>query len=291
VIAIAFAMQAHGSAALADDSDFGGYADPDRDEIVVEGIGSIDEVRDEVVGGSSSSGIEAQYLRHPYCQSTQVIRQDLNFDCPNSDPIVETCDGGIEALPPVWRRTRQPGDVNWSGWQAITGYQCLNDEARRAMILEEWDSLSPDSPEINVQPDTGWVYASVPTIFYIDSQPIVHHTTLIGVDVQIRATPVNYHWDWGEGHGSTNTMKTGARYPNHNLTHTYLHYEGDTVVNLTTTWAGDYSLNGGSNWVDIDGTITTDSAPLPLDVHNPKSHLVDCDVNGQCQSGLPGPSR
>lgn len=248
------------------------------------------QVGDEATSGTTSSGVEMQYIRHHFCHSTMVIRQDLNFDCPNNDPIIETCDGGIEALPPVWRRTRQPGNTNWSGWQAITGYQCLNDAARRAMILEEWDSLRPTSPEINVQPDTGWVYASVPTIFYIDSNPIIHHTRLIGVDVRIRATPVNYHWDWGEGHGATNTMKTGAPYPHHNLTHTYLHYEGDTVVNLTTTWAGDYSLNGGS-WVDIDGTITTSSAPVPLDVHNPKSHLVDCDVNGQCQSGLSGPSR
>ena len=53
---------------------------------------------------------------------------------------------------------------------------------------------------------------------------------------------------------------------------------------LETTWSGDYSVNGGP-WIDIEGTITTQSGPVTVEVYDPQSRLVDCDLNNNCIVG------
>ncbi|PKQ26288.1 MAG: hypothetical protein CVT64_04110 [Actinobacteria bacterium HGW-Actinobacteria-4] len=236
--------------------------------------------------GGSGDGIQREFVQAPFCHSGQY-RYDITPVCLWGDPIVETCIDGSQALDPLWMRQRQASGA-WGTWRAITWYYCPNDSALEAAILNAWTSLTPTPPEINVNPDQGWVYASVPTVFYVERSPIIHQTTLLGANVRIRATHHNYSWTWGNG-TSTVTSNPGRPYPNQTLTHTYLHFEGDVVVRLTTSWNGEYSINGG-NWVAISGNIFTPSTPLPLTVHNPHSHLVDCDINGNCTSGHAGPA-
>jgi hypothetical protein len=266
-----------------------------------DGLGSGGHVRDDsylvdiykgaispdagIPSDGSDDGVVREFVQAPMCESG-LYRYDLEPTCVRNDPITETCIDGSPALDPLWMRVQQP-DGSWGTWRAITWYYCPNDAALETAILNAWTSLTPTPPQINVQPNTGWVYASVPTVFYVERQPIVTQTTLLGASVRIRATHHRYSWTWGDG-SDTVTGNPGAPYPNQSLTHTYLHFEGDVVVRLTTSWNGEYSINGG-NWVDISGNIYTDSDPLPLTVHNPHSHLVDCDIDGNCTSGLPGP--
>ncbi|WP_084127407.1 hypothetical protein [Demequina sp. NBRC 110054] len=148
---------------------------------------------------------------------------------------------------------------------------------------EAWASLEPGVPDHTIQPDQGWVYSTVPTIVYVDPEPVIVNRTLLGVPVRIRATPTNYTWTWGDGE-STTTTDPGQPYPNDTVSHTYTAQSSEASIALETTWAGSYSIDGGS-WIDIDGTITSTSATQTLEVRTVHSKLVDCDLNGYCLDG------
>ncbi|WNM23637.1 hypothetical protein [Demequina capsici] len=147
-------------------------------------------------------------------------------------------------------------------------------------ILTEWAQLDPGVPPLTVQPDQDWVYSTIPTIVYVDPTPVTINDTLLGIPVQIRATPTSYRWTWGDG-DTTTTTDPGKPYPHQTVSHEYLYVTGDVDLTLHTTWSGSYSING-STWIDIDGTITSTSSPRTLTVYSPHSHLVNCDLNGHC---------
>lgn len=148
----------------------------------------------------------------------------------------------------------------------------------------QWDYAYQcvDSP-ITLQPDTGWMFANVPTIAMVDREPRQLPTTILGRAVLIRANPGAMTWTWGDG-TTTITYDRGNPYPNQTLTHTYAYFEGDVVITLTSTWSGEYSLDGGTTWRPAPGTARTDSTPIPLTVYNPHTHIVACDTNGNCRS-------
>ena len=162
----------------------------------------------------------------------------------------------------------------------VTWYYCPDDAGLLAAIQNEWTSLEPVPSSIVLQPDTGWVYASVPTVAMADDQPRLHDVILLGTPVQIRATAATYTWTWGDG-ARTITDDPGSPYPGATNTHTYLYYEGPVDIGLTTTWTGEYSIRGGP-WIDFTTTISTDTTPVPIDVLNPHHHLVDCQTGENC---------
>lgn len=123
------------------------------------------------------------------------------------------------------------------------------------------------------------MFSSVPTIGMVDTEPRQIATVLLGRDVLIRALPTSMRWDWGHGN-PTVISDTGKPYPNHTISHTYAYFEGDVTVNLTTTWAGQYSLNQGVSWLIAPGLATTKSTPVPLAVYNPHSHVMACGDHG-----------
>ena len=114
---------------------------------------------------------------------------------------------------------------------------------------------------ITIQPDTGWVLTTVPTIVYVDRAPRTRNVTLLGTPVIIRATASAYTWTWGDG-AQTVTTQPGAAYPNATVTHTYMYEEQDVVVRLTTSWRGSYSTNGGASWLSAPG-VAHDVDPDP----------------------------
>jgi hypothetical protein len=142
---------------------------------------------------------------------------------------------------------------------------------------------------VTIQPDTGWVLTTVPTIVYVDRAARTRNVTLLGTPVIIRATASTYTWTWGDG-AQTVTTQPGAAYPNATVTHTYMYEEQDVVIRLTTSWRGSYSTDGGATWHDAPGVAHTTSTPIPVHVYNPHSERVDCDLNGNCVTGADGPA-
>jgi PKD domain len=94
---------------------------------------------------------------------------------------------------------------------------------------------------------------------------------LLGLAVRVRATPVEYRWDFGDG-GELVTADPGAAYPDLRTTHTYA-ASGRRVITLSTVYRGEYSVAGGP-WVPVDGTATVSSLPVPLQVLATRNHLV-----------------
>ena len=109
-------------------------------------------------------------------------------------------------------------------------------------------------------------------VVYADGKPQELSTTLLGTPVRIRATPVNYHWDFGDGN-TIDTKNPGGPWPDETVASKYRH-EGWYRVTLTTKFSGEFSVNGGP-WQPIDGTITKASAPISIFARSYESHLVD----------------
>lgn len=238
------------------------------------------------VTGSSSSRIE-EWTRAPACD-VGFYRNDLSPGCVDpTHEIVVLCLDGTQALNPWWFRFRR-GNGTWSDWEIQGWYQCPAD-AFNAALANAWDRMVIAPSVVSIQPDTGWVFTTVPTIVWVDRAPRTTSTTLLGTSVIIRATPSAYTWDWGDG-ARTVTTQPGAPYPNSTVNHTYLYREGDVTIRLTTSWSGSFSTDGGATWRPAPGVAYTTSTPITVTIYNPHSHRVDCDLNDECVSGADGPA-
>lgn len=231
---------------------------------------------------SQSSRIE-EWMRQPVCFGFSVT--DPSGTC--DDGLGFICADGTEALDPWWMRFRKANGT-WSPWTMMSGYQCSAEIFANA-LAHAWAEMPIAPNTITIQPNTGWVLTTVPTIVYVDRAPRTRNVTLLGRPVTIRATASAYTWTWGYG-AQTVTTQPGAAYPNATVTHTYMYEEQDVVVRLTTSWRGSYSTDGGASWHDAPGVAHTTSTPIPIHVYNPHSERVDCDLNGNCTTGADGPA-
>lgn len=240
-----------------------------------------------VQGVSVPTRVE-EWLRSPACRSTWY-RYDLDPRCISAqDTIIVTCADGSRALNPWWMRFRLTSGA-WSGWSMVSWYQCPTD-LLRAAIESAWARMPIAPNTITVQPGTGWVLTTVPTVVFVDRNARTMTTTLLGTSVRIRATASAYTWTWGDGSSPTVTTQPGAAFPNQTVSHTYMYREGPVTITLATTWRGSYSTNGGATWSTAPGTARTTSVPVTVTVYNPHGHRVDCDLNGTCLSGADGPA-
>lgn len=120
------------------------------------------------------------------------------------------------------------------------------------------------------------------TNFWADPNPQEFTRTINGQNVVLRATPVSYTFDYGDG-----TTLGPVAYPGYQLgadvwdqpTDTSHRYTapGDYYFSLTTTYRGEYSVDGGP-WQVIDGTVSRTSDPQLVRVWRTKVGLVadDC---------------
>jgi len=252
----------------------------DGDSYIVDGLGSSSgssSANPASSSGGNNSLPPREFFRGPICASLNT-RMDQSPLCPNDDPIIEYCIDGSEAVPPLWMREF----INnaWTQWAVIESYTCPNDAPLISAIEHEWTQLKPQPSAITLQPNTGWVIATVPTIAMAGDAPRLPSAVLLGANVDIRATASGYRWTWGDG-SHTTTTDPGRPYPNATVTHTYPHASDAATVQLTTTWSGEFRINGGP-WQPFTSTITSDSDPVPLTVYDPRSRLVDCTLEGVC---------
>jgi len=270
---------APGAVAAGEGPDFGGSANTADQTFDVSGVLDGVDTGTVVSTTSSSNGPPVQYTRAALCVST-TTRADLTPSCPNNDPIVEYCLDGSAAQLPIWRRT-QNTDGTWTEWAVVQMYTCPGDAPLLAAIEHEWTQLRPQPSDIALQPNTGWVIATVPTVAMAEDAPRLHAATLLGAAVDIRATASGYRWEWGDG-SHTSTSDPGRPYPHGTVTHTYPHASEEATVQLETTWTGEYRINGGP-WRDFDTTISSESTPVDLAIYDPRSRLVACDLADSCR--------
>lgn len=122
------------------------------------------------------------------------------------------------------------------------------------------------APRAKTQPD-GWTVTGFPTNMYTDSGTTTISLTILGFDVRVRARPVSYQWDFGDGHVLT-THKTGRKIDAGDtpvISHVYQRSE-HAEVSLTTHYTGAYSVAGGV-WLPIAGEAAVTGTAAPLDVY------------------------
>lgn len=112
---------------------------------------------------------------------------------------------------------------------------------------------------------------------YAESKDQNFSIELFDQNVRIRAIPVVYLWNYGDGTSrSLNYAGTAASNrgfdESTNTSHVYGE-TGDFSVGLTTRFRGEYSTEGGS-WTPIPGTANVPSEPITMSVWRTKKVLV-----------------
>lgn len=121
-------------------------------------------------------------------------------------------------------------------------------------------------------PPGGWLPVNMVNVLHTDPEVQTLTVELLGVPVEVRAIPMEYHWDLGDGTTIT-TTRPGKPYPSEEVTSTY-RYEGWYDITLTTTFAGQFRVGGGE-WQDIDGSIEVASEPVALYSKSLTARLTD----------------
>ena len=216
-----------------------------------------------------------EYQRAPLCNVTGVVLvAAIGRECAPSDSTVKVSECvGLEPVPPLWTRTRSSAGDAWSEWRFVTGWSCPQD-ALPAFTAADFRRLPLAPSPLWVQPPDGWTLVGTPAIVHTDPGPQTLTTTLLGYPVTVRARPVRWSWDFGDGAPPLRTRHPGRAYPHTDLTHTYTTV-ATVRITLRTTWTGRYQLAGASSWAPIDGTATTTTTSGPLDVLELRSHLVE----------------
>lgn len=145
-----------------------------------------------------------------------------------------------------------------------------------ADMVREFARLPVDGGRLVMQPDRGNVLVNIETIAYVESGVQSFERALLGSPVMLRATPVEYRWDFGEGEPFTTTVP-GAPFPEATVWYVYRRAtaEGETRrIAVETTWAGSFSVAGGP-WQPIEATVTTTSTTDPFTVITAHTHLTD----------------
>lgn len=250
------------------EAEFGSRTGQDNDRFVVDGesLGLGDAYRDANLIAASPR----EYFRGEACTGG-ALTVDTDT-CSPAGTGFDGCPAGMTATPPLWMRT-QLADGTWGPWEIVTWYTCPSEADLFAAIEREWTELRPEPTQVSLQPDTGRVYATVPTVAIADDSVRLHMATILGAAVTIRATPSRYQWAWGDGE-STTTTDPGAPYPNATVTHAYGRAMDGATVTLTTTWTGEYRIGAGG-WADFDTTIESASPGISLEVLHPRARLVD----------------
>lgn len=117
------------------------------------------------------------------------------------------------------------------------------------------------------------------TNVYADTEEQTLTVEMLGRQVQIRATPVSYIYNYGDGTVIGPVADPGRALPADTWdvkTSTSHQYQatGDYTVQITTIFTGEYKVEDGP-WQQIDGTAEVASDPQSITVWRTKSGWVD----------------
>ncbi|GAA4778597.1 hypothetical protein GCM10025784_28330 [Citricoccus nitrophenolicus] len=114
------------------------------------------------------------------------------------------------------------------------------------------------------------------TNFYATEESQTLNTTMLGQGVAIQAVPVRWTWDYGDGSEPLSNPYPGGPQREFNQETTTGHAYQDTgefPVSLTTSYRGQFSVNGGP-WIAIPGVAEVPSEPVSADIWRSKSKNV-----------------
>ncbi len=153
------------------------------------------------------------------------------------------------------------------------------EELTQAMILEQFHRTAFAEPGTTVQPSDNATLVTLPVYFQVTwpdagFQPgEIDTTDLLGHEVRIRPTLVDYTYHFGDDTSYGPTASEGGPHPDGDVTHAY-EAAGDYAPWVAITYGGEVSVDG-SEWSTIPATVTIDGSAEPLEVHTSRNHLVN----------------
>src|SRR5699024_10658275 len=97
---------------------------------------------------------------------------------------------------------------------------------------EEWEQIQLPTPVIHTQPAGGKTLVNLETFVQGPQTPLTHHTRLLGTDVTIQATPITWHWDFGDNSEVLSVNEPGEPFPHGDVFHVY-NQPGTYEITLT----------------------------------------------------------
>ncbi|MEE6272642.1 PKD domain-containing protein [Georgenia sp. MJ206] len=141
------------------------------------------------------------------------------------------------------------------------------------VTAQELQSLILDSGGLTVQPERPWVLVNMETIVMTGASEQMLGTVVLGVPVRVRAIPVEFTWDFGDGSAPLVGTDPGAAWPNHTVSHVYTS-PGIVDVSLSTQWDGYFQPEGGTSWIPVAGRAVTTETSDPIEVVTAVPRLV-----------------
>lgn len=141
-------------------------------------------------------------------------------------------------------------------------------ESRREQLVisrEDVQSLLVNSGSLVVQPDQAWVLVNTDTIVLTDAVEHTIGTQVLGLDIDVRVTPVLFTWDYGDGSPPVTGTDPGAPWPNHTVSHLY-DAAGTVTISLRTEWDAAFRVEGTSTWLPVSGRAVTVTTTDPIEV-------------------------
>ncbi|MFN8075898.1 MAG: PKD domain-containing protein [Kineosporiaceae bacterium] len=210
--------------------------------------------------------------------------------CPGNTVVKVGSDAGCEDAVRLCRERGQEGFMVWTyvgppdvahplpGQLTPTGQRCVaereaNDPGTAPVFGErEFRRLPLPPGGLRIEPSGRPLLVTMPMNAYVEAETLTFRTRLLGVDIDVEATPTRFSWSFGDG-GTLVTEDPGHPYPAMTTTHTYKAL-GHFRVTLATTWSGRYRISGSTEWLPVDGTATVASPPVEVEVIEARAVLV-----------------
>lgn len=130
-------------------------------------------------------------------------------------------------------------------------------------VLRATRTIGLPSLAVQVQPGDETL-VNVPTIFYAEPRPFARSVDLLGFDVDLSASPVQYVWNHGDG-TATSTTTPGRPYPAMEITHRYRKPAKNVRPRVDVTYRVRFRVDGGP-WQTIGQTLLASGPAAQLQV-------------------------
>lgn len=239
-----------------------------------------EEARKRTSGGGradDSRGRPVQVRRYePVCRSVHGTQNEVAA-CQRSNSQCSRALG--RKAVGVWALVGPEGNANpGPGEWTNAGRECRavrepREVAEAGLTLREFRRLPIPAGAMRLEPSDRPVLVNVPTNAYVEAKPVRLTTTVVGLRVEVIATPVRYEWAFGDG-GTLSTTDPGGPYPVLRTAHTYTS-TGTFQVTLSTVYSGRYRVLGrGGGWIPVDGTASVPSRATSVEVIETRAVLV-----------------
>ena len=167
-------------------------------------------------------------------------------------------------------------------------------------VAEEFATLSIDGGSVAFEEDLlGFGFVNRHTNVFADVEDQTFERDMLGIDVEIRALPIDYHFDYGDGTtrttadpgkpGAEGAASSDAALTDLETPTSHVYQEtGLYDVGITTTFNGEYRIAGGT-WTPIADSTTVEASPGQADIWRTQARHVSGECEDHAQWGCNGP--